>query len=110
MMHLHRLLLVLFSVALVGGFFIWWMLFHVWNSYSPDDGFLRWWYELDGQPEFYLLEVQLAYPVYWWLSRKMNWGPFWYWWRMVHLWLVTLLILATGLAWLATPDLGGHWG
>jgi hypothetical protein len=26
------------------------------------------------------------------------------------LWLVLLLLLAVGIGWLATPDLGGHWG
>ena len=110
MMHLHRLLQVLFTVALVGGFWLWWVLDHVGHGHRPESGFLRWWHELDGQPEFYLLIGQLAYPVYWWLSRKLRWSAFWSTWRATHLALVLLLLLLTGLMWLATPDLGGHWG
>lgn len=110
MTHLQRLLLVLFSVSLVGGFWLWWMLHHVGHGYPPEAGFLRWWHELDGQPEFHLLFVQLAYPLHHWLTRKLDWSPFWRIWRWIQLALVLLLILATGLAWLATPDLGGHWG
>jgi hypothetical protein len=110
MIHLHRLLQVLFTVALVGGFWIWWVLDHVGHGYRPEAGFLRWWHDLEGQPEFHLLIAQLAYPVYWWLTRKLNWSPFWHWWRMVNLWLVILLFLSSALLLLATPDLGGHWG
>jgi hypothetical protein len=29
---------------------------------------------------------------------------------MIHLALVLLLLIATGLAWLAMPDLSGSWG
>ena len=76
MLHLHRLLQVLFTVALVGGFWLWWVLDHVGYGYPPEDDFLRWWHELDGQPEFYLLIGQLAYPVYWWLSRMLRWAAF----------------------------------
>ncbi|MEZ4755726.1 MAG: hypothetical protein R2817_02740 [Flavobacteriales bacterium] len=110
MIHLHRILLFLFSVALVGGFWLWWMLYHVGHGYPPEGGFLLWWHELEGQPEFYLLGFQMAYPLCWWLSRKLPWSPFWRIWRRIQLALVLLLLLATGLALLATPDLGGHWG
>jgi hypothetical protein len=110
MIHLLRLIQLAFTVSLLGGFWIWWMLFHVWNGYPPDGGFLLWWHDLGEQLEFHLLEAQLAYPLYWWLSRKQTWSNFWRTWRMIHLALVLLLLLATGLAWLATPDLGGHWG
>jgi hypothetical protein len=110
MMQLHRLLLVLFSTSLVFGFWLWWVLEHVGHGYPPEAGFLRWWHELDGQPEFDLLLVQMAYPLYWWLSRKLPWSPFWRIWRRTQLALVLLLFLVVGLAFLATPDLGGHWG
>jgi len=65
---------------------------------------------LDGQPEFYLLWVQLAYPVYWRFSRNLSWTRFWLSWRTIHLVLVIILCAMTGLLWLATPDLGGNWG
>ena len=110
-MWFHSLLQVLFSVALTGGFWLWWVLDHVGHGYPPQEaGFVRWWHGLDGQPEFYLLLVQVLYPLLWWLSRKLPWTPFWRVWRTVHLALVLLLMLVTGLLFLATPDLGGHWG
>lgn len=110
MWFLH-LLQVLFSLALAGGFWLWWVLEHVGHGYPPEEaGFLRWWHGLDGQPEFHLLLVQVLYPLLWWLSRKVPWHPFWRTWRLVHLVLVLGLILVTGLLFLATPDLGGHWG
>ena len=104
------LLQVLFTTALVGGFWLWWQLDHVGHGMPPEDGFLRWWHDLEGQPEFYLLFIQLAYPLLWWVSRGIAWSAFWRNWRSVHLALVLLLLLATGLLFLATPDLGGHWG
>jgi hypothetical protein len=107
---LHRLLQVVFSVSLFGGFWLQWMLHHMGHGYPPEGGFLRWWHSLDGQPEFMLLFAQLGYPLYWWMSRKLSWSAFWHTWRNVHLALVLLLLLATGLAVLATPELGGHWG
>ncbi len=105
------LLQALFSLALTLGFYLWWVLDHTGHGYPPEKpGFLRWWQGLEGQPEFYLLEAQLLYPLLWWLSRKLPWSVFWRAWRMVHLVLVLLLLLSTGLLWLATPDLGGNWG
>lgn len=101
----------LFSVALTGGFYLWWVLDHTRHGLRPqEEGFLRWWHGLEGQPEFLLLFVQVLYPLLWWLSRKLPWPPFWRTWRNVHLALVLLLVLATGLLWLTTPELGGHWG
>jgi NhaP-type Na+/H+ or K+/H+ antiporter len=110
MNHLLRVIQILFSISLVSGFWLWWMLDHVGHGYRPESGFLRWWHDLEGQPEFLLLLVQLAYPLNWWLSRNLSWSAFWRTWRTIHLALVLLLLLAIGLAWLATPDLGGHWG
>lgn len=110
MRRLSTLLQVLFTTALVGGFWIWWVLDHVGHGIRPESGFLLWWHELEGQPEFHLLLGQLAYPIYWWFTRSIAWSAFWLTWRVMHLALVLLLILATGLLWLATPDLGGHWG
>jgi hypothetical protein len=94
------LLQVLFTTALLGGFWIWWQLQHVLSGYPPDGGFLLWWRELGEQLEFYLLEVQVLYPILWWSTSKLPWSPFWRTWRMIHLALVLLLLLATGLAWL----------
>ena len=71
------LLQLLFTTALVGGFWLWWMLDHVGHGYPPEGGFLRWWHELDGQPEFYLLFAQLIYPLYWRINRDIGWSPFW---------------------------------
>lgn len=110
MIHLHRLILLLFALALMGGFWLWWTLDHVGHGHPPEGGFLQGWHELDGQPEFLLLFAQLAYPVYGWLTKGLGWSPFWRTWRMIHLVLVLLLLLATGIGFLATPDLGGHWG
>ncbi len=110
MVHVHRTLQLLFTVALVVGFRLWWVLDHVGHGYPPNGVFLRWWHDAEGQPEFHLLFAQLAYPLYWCSSRKLPWSAFWRTWRMVHLALVLMLLLATGLAWLTTPDLGGHWG
>lgn len=105
------LLQTVFSLALTGGFYLWWMLDHTGHGYPPqEEGFLKWWHGLEGQPEFFLLLAQLLYPVLWWLSRKAPWPAFWRVWRNAHLALVVLLVLAAGLLWLATPDLGGHWG
>lgn len=101
---------VLYSIALTGGFYLWWVLDHVGHGLPPEDGFLRWWHELDGQPEFFLLMAQVPYPLLWWVSRKLPWSSFWRMWRAAHLVFVLLLLLGTGLLWLATPDLGGHWG
>ena len=110
MRSLMILLQVLFTTALLGGFWIWWQLQHVLSGYPPDGGFLLWWRELGEQLEFYLLEVQVLYPILWWLTSKLPWSPFWRTWRMIHLALVLLLLIATGLAWLAMPDLSGSWG
>ena len=110
MIHLPRLVQLLFTIGLLGGFRIRWTLFHDRNSHPPDGGFLLWWSELEGQPEFQLLEPQLVDPVYWWLNRNVEWSALWRVWRMVHLWLLLLLLLLVFLLLLATPDLGGHWG
>ena len=110
MRSLFILLQVIFTTALIGGLWLWWQLQHVLSGYPPDGGFLLWWHELEGQPEFHLLFIQLAYPLLWWVSRGIAWSTFWRTWRSTHLALVLLLLLATGLLWLATPDLGGHWG
>lgn len=109
-MRLLKLLQILVSVSLIGGLWLWWTLHHVGHGYPPEGGLLRWWHSLEGQPEFHLLFAQLAYPLYWWLSRKLPWSAFWRAWRNAHLALVILLVLATGLALLATPDMGGYWG
>jgi hypothetical protein len=110
MRNLFMLLQVLFTTALLGGFWIWWQLQHVLSGYPSDGGFLLRWHELGEQLEFYLLEVQVLYPILWWITRKQQWSHFWRTWRNVHLALVILLLLVTGLAFLATPDLGGNWG
>lgn len=110
MIHLFSLIQLLFTAALLGGFWLWWVLDHVGHGYPPDGAFLRWWHALEGQPEFYLLIAQLTFPIYWWLTRNAGWSAFWRTWRWVHLSLVVLLILGTGLLWLATPDLSGPWG
>lgn len=110
-MWLLYLIQTLFSAAFSLGFCIWWALVHVGHGMPPqEEGFVRWWSQLDGQPEFHLLLVQLLYPLFWWLSRKAPWPVFWRYWRNLHLVLVVLLVLATSLLWLATPDLGGNWG
>lgn len=110
-MLLLYLLQALFSTALALGFYMWWVLDHVGHGKLPqEEGFLRWWFALDGQPEFLLLFAQLLYPLFWWLSRNAGWPLFWRYWRNLHLAAVLLLILATALLWLATPELGGHWG
>ena len=105
-----HLVQLLFTLAPIGGFWLWWVLDHVGHGLRPEGGFLRWWHDLEGQPEFFLLFAQLAYPLFWWLSRKVAWTGIWRTWRTIHLWLVLLLLLAVGIGWLATPDLGGHWG
>lgn len=110
MMHVLRLLQVLFTIALFAGSRLWWVLDHVGHGIRPESGFVRWWHELDGQPEFYLLWVQLAYAVYWRFSRNLPWTWFRRGWRTVHLVLVIILYAMTGLLWLTTPDPGGHWG
>lgn len=110
MLHVHRALLVLFTAALLSGFWLWWMLDHVGHGYPPESGFLRWWHDLGGQPEFLLLLAQLAYLPYWWFTRRSPWSRFWRIWRDVQLALVLLLLLSVGIGFLATPDLGGHWG
>lgn len=110
-MWLLYLVQTLFSAAFSLGFYLWWVLEHVGHGYPPEqEGFLRWWHGLNGQPEFHLLMAQLLYPLFWWLSRKAPWPVFWRYWRNLHLVLVVLLVLATSLLWLATPDLGGNWG
>jgi len=43
MMHVLRLLQVLFTGALVGGFRLWWVLDHAGHGIHPESGFLRWW-------------------------------------------------------------------
>lgn len=110
MRSLLMLLQILFTTALIGGFWLWWQLQHVLSGYPPNGGFLLWWHELGGQFELTLLEVQMLYPILWWFTRKQPWSPFWRAWRNTHLALVFLLLLVTGLAFLATPDLSGNWG
>lgn len=110
-MWLIYLLQTLFTLALTGGFYLWWMLDHTGHGYPPQHpGLLQWWHGLGGQPEFDLLMVQVLHPLLWWLGRKLPWHPFWRWWSMVHLAAVLLLMLVVALLYLATPDLGGHWG
>jgi hypothetical protein len=36
MIHLLRVIQILFSVSLVGGFWLWWMLDHVGHGYPPE--------------------------------------------------------------------------
>lgn len=55
MNHLSRFLQLLSSMSLIGGFWRWWVQDHVGHGYRPEDGFLRWWHGLAGQPEFHLL-------------------------------------------------------
>ncbi|HEY0977055.1 MAG TPA: hypothetical protein VGE21_06250 [Flavobacteriales bacterium] len=105
-----KLVRMLFTIALVGGFALWWQLDHVGLGHQPAPGFLRWWYGLEGQPEFDLLTGQLLFPLFWWVGRKWPWSSFWRTWSTVHLVAVGLLILVTLIMLLATPDIGGHWG
>ena len=109
-MRFLQFLQVLFSIALLSGFTLWYILDHTLHGYAPESPFLRWWHDLPDQPEFDLMLAQLAYPPLWWISRGLPWNTFWRTLRSVHLGLVLLLLLATGLLYLATPDLGGHWG
>lgn len=105
-----KLVQCLFTISFVGGFALWWQLDHVGHGYRPESGFLRWWHQLDGQPEFHLLFAQLLFPLFWWLGRRWRWSAFWRTWSTVHLWATILLTAVTLLMLLATPDLGGHWG
>lgn len=69
--------------------------------------FLKWWHDLEGQPELDLFLLQVGYPLFWWFTRKPAWTGFWGWLRKVHLIAVVALVLALLLMLLATPDVSG---
>lgn len=81
------------------------------NSKPTEPGFLQWWYDLPGHFEFNLILLQLAYPLFWWFTRKQPWPPFWRVLRVVHLigaLIVLLLVLFFFLfAWIM--DMEGGW-
>jgi hypothetical protein len=105
---LFRSLLLAFTGCLVLGLWLWWELVHVRSGFPPmEPGFLKWWYELEGQPELDLFLVQIGYPVFWWFTRQQEWTGFWAVWRMAQLIAVIALLLVFGLLFLATPDVSG---
>ena len=105
---LLRTLLLAFVGCLWLGLWLWWELEHLRSGFPPEGpGPLRWWYDLEGQPELDLFLVQLSYTVFWWLTRKHAWTGFWALLRKAHLFAVFALLLAIGLLFLVTPDVSG---
>ena len=58
-----------------------------------EPGFLQWWYDLPGHFEFNFILLQLAYPLFWWFTRKKPWPMVWRVVRMVHL-IAALAVVA----------------
>ncbi len=105
---LLRTLLLAFVGCLVLALWLWWQLEHLLSGFPPaEPGFLKWWYDLEGQPELDLFLVQLGYPLFWWFTRGSAWTGFWGWLRSAHLIAVVALLLGIGLLFLATPDVSG---
>jgi len=103
-----RTLLVLFIACLWLGLWLWWQLVFLRSGLPPlEPGFLRWWSDLEGQPELDLFLLQLGYPVFWWFTRKPAWTGFWGWLRKAHLITVFGLVVLVFLMFLATPDVSG---
>ncbi|MCC7501034.1 MAG: hypothetical protein IT229_00800 [Flavobacteriales bacterium] len=100
-----RGLLLLFIGCLWLGMWLWWQLIHLRSGYPPmEPGFLKWWSDLEGQPELDLFLLQFGYPVFWWFTRKIAWTGIWSWLRKVHLIAVIALAVTLLLMLLATPD------
>lgn len=105
---LLRSLLLAFTGCLLLGLWLWWELQHVRSGYPPmEPGFLKWWSDLEGQPELDLFLLQLGYPVFWWFTRKHPWSGFWGGLRKAHLIAVIALVSGLVLLFLTTPDVSG---
>lgn len=105
---LLRTVLLAFVGCLVLALWLWWELQHIRSGCPPDEpGFLKWWYDLEGQPELDLFLIQLGYPVFWWFTRNPAWTGSWGWLRKAHGIAAIYLVLALLLLFLATPDVSG---
>ena len=103
-----RLILLVFVACFWLGLWLWWQIVHLLSGFPPTEpGFLRWWYDLEGQPELDLFLLQLGYPVFWWFTRKPAWTGFWGWLRKAHGIALIALVVALLLLFLATPDVSG---
>lgn len=103
-----RLILLVFVASFCLGLWLWWQLHLLRSGYPPTEpGFLKWWHDLEGQPELDLFLLQLGYPVFWWFTRKLAWTGFWGWLRKVHGLAVIVLVVALLLLFMATPDVSG---
>ncbi len=88
----------------------WWYVWQMHSGMPPQDEALGRWamaHPWAFEFSFYPVALQITYPVFWWLTRKMQWTGFWRTIRTTHIILVCSVILIILILWMATPDVSG---
>lgn len=104
---LVRVIQVLYTASLLLGFGYWWYVWQLHDGAPPSDSALGRWARAHPwafEHFFDPIVAQLSYPVFWVLTRRMEWTGSWFLLRRSHLGLVLLIVLALLLLFLATPD------
>ena len=107
---LVRVIQVLYTGSLVAGFCYWWYVWQMHDGKPPQDEVLGGWARANGWAFEHSLDpvvAQLTCPVFWVLTRRMEWIGCWSMLRKFHLGLVLLIALTLLLLLLATPDVSG---
>ena len=105
-----RAVQLLYTASLLVAFGYWWYVWQMHSGMPPQDEALgRWAIANPWAFDFSLnlVAVQITYPVFWWLSRRMPWTGFWRVLRSTQAVLVLSVILLFLILLLATPDVSG---
>lgn len=102
--------LVLYPLSLLIGLGYWWYVWQMHNGMPPQSEALGRWAIANPwafEFSFDLITVQITFPAFWWLTRRMTWVGFWGALRVAHAILVGSVVLLLLILLMATPDVSG---
>jgi len=105
-----RAVQLLYTASLLVAFGYWWYVWQMHSGMPPQDEALGRWAIANPwafNSSLNLVAVQITYPAFWWLTRKLTWTGFWRALRTTHVVLVGSVLLLLLILLLATPDVSG---
>ncbi len=98
---------ILYTTSLIVAFGYWWYVWQMHDGMPPMDEALGRWARANSwafEYSSYPVIMQLSWPLFWWLTRRLPWNGAWSVLRRGHAGLVALIFLVLLILLLATPD------